>query len=143
MPSGYVYRLPTEAEREYACRAGTTTRLFYGDDLTYAEVGLYAWCAANSGSYTHPVGQKQANPWGLYDMIGNAWEWCFDWWGSLPGGKVTDPVGPVGPTWGHVLKGSDCYQPGATCRSAHRNPDQPTTQSTTIGFRVVLAPILP
>ena len=96
LPSGYVYRLPTEAEWEYSCRAGTTTRFSYGDDPNYSELNSNAWHSANSEAQTHPVGQKAPNPWGLYDMHGNVWEWCLDWFvTSLPGGSLTDPTGPA------------------------------------------------
>jgi formylglycine-generating enzyme required for sulfatase activity len=110
LPVGYVYRLPTEAEWEYACRAGTTTRFSYGDDAGYTQLSNYAWYWDNSyttvkpsgvsldieGHYytTHSVGHKKPNAWGLYDIHGNVWEWCLDWYsGSLPGGSVTDPRG--------------------------------------------------
>ena len=137
----YHYRLPTEAEWEYACRAGTTNRFYYGDDPGYAHLSLQAWYAANSGSQTHPVGQKPPNPWGLYDMCGNVWEWCQDWYAtSYPGGTETNPPGPAtGP--GRVLRGGSWIDGGWSCRSACRIFDDPAANFyDNYGFRVVLAP---
>ncbi len=141
LPAGYVYRLPTEAEWEYAARAGTTTRLSYGDDPGYTKLGDYAWYSANTANTTHPVGQKLANAWGLYDMAGNVWEWCLDWTGTYPGGSVTDPRGPASGS-GRVVRGGGWWILGAwDCRSARRGNDFPDDRiNSVLGFRVVLAP---
>jgi formylglycine-generating enzyme required for sulfatase activity len=133
-----VYRLPTEGEWQYACRAGTTTRFSYGDDPGYTNLTNYAWYRDNSGGTTHPVGQKLPNPWGLHDMHGNVWEWCQDWKGVYPGGSVIDPQGPStgfdrvfgGGGWGDV----------GYCRSAARNGTPSVFNNFNFGFRVVLAP---
>ena len=140
LPDGYVYRLPTEAEWEYACRAGTTTRFSYGDDPEYVELGEYAWYGDNSGGKTHPVGQKKPNPWGLYDMHGNLWEWCLDWYtSSLPGGSVTDLKGPSSGS-GRVVRGGGWRDYAGRCRSAFRYRGGPVFSDFIIGFRPVLAP---
>jgi formylglycine-generating enzyme required for sulfatase activity len=93
--SNDAYRLPTEAQWEYACRAWTSTRFSYGDDPGYTNLTNYAWHWDNSGETTHPVGQKLPNPWGLYDMHGNVWEYCQDRQGKYPGGIAVDPQGPA------------------------------------------------
>src|SRR5437867_2016776 len=90
LPAGYEYRLPSEAEWEYACQAGSTNLFGFGDDVGIA--GEFAWTAENSDATTHPVGLKRPNSWGLYDMHGNVWEWCFDWFAPYPAAPVTDPV---------------------------------------------------
>jgi formylglycine-generating enzyme required for sulfatase activity len=139
-----VYRLPTEAEWEYACRGWTSTRFSYGDDIGYTNLTNYAWYYDNSGDTTHPVGQKLPNPWGLYDMHGNVWEWCQDWWAdNLPGGIALDPQGPSagsdrvirGGSWGLYF---DWFIPWS-CRSANRHYG-PVERLGLLGFRAVLAP---
>lgn len=139
LPTGYQYRLPTEAERQYACRAGTTTRFSHGDDVGYTQLGVYAWYADNSGLTTHPVGQREPNPWGLHDMHGNLREWTLDWFGVYPGGEVIDYAGPrLGKHRTPVSGG--WTQGAASCRSASREPHDPDYRSNHVGFRPVLAP---
>jgi formylglycine-generating enzyme required for sulfatase activity len=140
IPSDYAYRLPTEAEWEYACRAGMTTRFSYGDDSGYMELANYAWYEANSEGTTHPVGQKLPNPWGLYDMHGNVFEWCQDWWAdSLPGGSVIDPQGPASGS-PRLVRGGSWHCGARQCRSADRTTGCSFSWYDGIGFRVVLAP---
>ena len=132
-----VYRLPTEAEWEYACRAWTSTRFSYGDDPGYTNLVNYAWSAENSGGMTHPVGQKLPNPWGLYDMGGNVFEWCQSGCcDPYPGGIALDPQGPA--TVGHVIRGGCWAFTAVACRSANRGGWD--SAANTIGFRVLLAP---
>ncbi|MEO2036847.1 MAG: formylglycine-generating enzyme family protein, partial [Planctomycetaceae bacterium] len=132
--AGYVYRLPTEAEWEYACRAGTTTKYSFGD--SESELGDYAWYDKNSGVTTHPVGGKQPNAWGLYDMHGNVWEWCQDWYGNYPSGWVTDPTGPSSSS-NRVRRGGSCSSGSGLCRSAGRSRDAPGLRGSFSGFRVL------
>ena len=143
LPAGMVYRLPTEAEWEYACRAGTTNRFFFGDDPGYTNLVNYAWCPLNSGGMTHPVATKLPNPWGLYDMGGNVWEWCWgSYTSSLPGGSQTNPVTPVTGANG-VLRGGSWFHSPDNCRSAARNYWGYNVPNYSIGFRVVLAKPIP
>lgn len=112
-----MYRLATEAEWEYACRAWTSTRFSYGDDPGYTNLMNYGWYTNNSGSMTHLVGQKLANPWGLYDMHGNLAAWCQDWYGPYSGRVAMDPQGP--PTGAaRAGRGGLWLRPGNLCRSA-------------------------
>ena len=139
IPSGTHYRLPTEAEWECAARAGTTTRFSYGDDLDYASLTNHAWLLLNAGLTVHPVGEQLPNPWGLYDMEGNVWEWTQDWLGDLPGGAVTDPVGPPSNPMGwKVVRGGAYDFDVPDCRSARRFFFPAAFNDTDIGFRVVL-----
>jgi len=139
IPTGSRFRLPTEAEWEYASRAWTSTRFSYGEDLGYDNLDQYAWYGVNSGSSTHPVGQKLPNSWGLYDMSGNVWEWCQDHPSPELGGIALDPQGP---TTGaeRVLRGGSAFGPGAGQRAAQRFHSAPDVSSGITGFRVVLAP---
>jgi formylglycine-generating enzyme required for sulfatase activity len=138
---GTHFRLPTEAEWEYAARAGTSTRFSYGDDPNFSNLANNAWYSANSGIMTHPVGQKAANPWALYDMEGNVLEWCQDWYGPYPGGFATDPQGPASNVTGvKVIRGGawDAFE--ADCRSGRRLTEgvHPFIHDFILGFRVVL-----
>jgi formylglycine-generating enzyme required for sulfatase activity len=139
VPAGYVYRLPTEAEWEYATRAGTTTRFFFGDDLTYTLLLDYGWISTNSDQTTHDGGGKLPNPWGLYDTSGNVWEWCADWYGTYVGGSVANPTGPTAGVY-KVMRGGSWHFGAGDSRSADRNFNSPDFASFGIGFRVVLGP---
>jgi len=121
IPAGSQYRLPTEAEWECAARAGTSTRFSYGDDPDYADLTNYAWRSIDDGLTVHPVGQKLPDPWGLYDMMGNVFEWCQDWLGPLPGGAVVDPTGPdSNPIGWKIMRVGAFDFGGPACRSASR-----------------------
>jgi formylglycine-generating enzyme required for sulfatase activity len=155
--TGKTYRLPTEAEWEYACRAGTKTAYFFGDDPKL--LGDYAWYSANAEDLTHPVGQKKPNPWGLYDMYGNVAEWCLDhyrkdYYATFPADRATlEPVlVPTADRFGHVARGGSWADDAARLRSAtrrgsdktwiRRDPQRPQsiwwlTDADFVGFRVV------
>jgi formylglycine-generating enzyme required for sulfatase activity/predicted Ser/Thr protein kinase len=149
------YRLPTEAEWEYACRAGTTTAFSFGDDPSL--LSDHGWWGGGwddrrkefvhgtgEGNcrremFAHPVGLKQPNAWGLCDMHGNLWEWCADWYDGLPAGPLLDPVGPATGTL-RVRKGGSWSHPAPRAHAASRLKDLPTTRVGYIGFRVALDP---
>ena len=131
------YRLPTEAEWEYACRAGTQSRFSFGDDERWLE--RYAWYAANSGGSVQAVGCKVPNPWGLYDMHGNVWEWCGDWYGRYDVHPQTNPTGPLAGRW-RVIRGGSFFNPPEFLRSARRVRDPPEDQGGDLGFRCVRVP---
>jgi formylglycine-generating enzyme required for sulfatase activity len=132
---GPGYRLPTEGEWEYACRAGTETRFSFGDDAGL--LGEYGWYQSNSSGQTWPVGTKLANAWGLHDMHGNVWEWCWDWYDdsyyrNSPG---VDPLGGSGATF-RVIRGGSWGGDPQYCRSASRIRHAPEFRSSSLGFRV-------
>ncbi len=133
LPDGYSYSPPTEAQWEYACRAATAG--------AYAgELPKMAWFKNNSRGTTRPVGTKRPNAWGLFDMHGNVWEWCRDWKGPYPGGKVTDWTGPPNGTE-RVYRGGSWYDDPRFCRSANRNDLQPSERYASLGFRLALRPV--
>ena len=127
------YRLPTEAEWEYAMRAGSTTRYSFGDNESFLE--QFAWYNKNDGGKTHPVGQLKPNAWGLYDMHGNVWEWVHDWRGPYLLGTVIDPQGPATGNAKGYRGGGWGYGAGR-CRSADRSYDAPHYVYGTHGFRL-------
>ena len=134
--AGLSVRLPTDAEWEFACRAGTTTTYYSGD--ADADLGRAAWYGANSGGKTHPVGQKEPNAFGLYDMLGNVWEWCQDWYGEYRPEAAVNPQGrPQGEY--RVLRGGSWYDDPWFCRSAVRYGFTPGFRYVGIGFRLVVA----
>lgn len=129
-------RLPSEAEWEYCCRAGTTTAYSWGDDLK--QIDKFAWYKVNAPGNDPPVGVKAANPWGLYDMHGYVWEWCFDSWSpsykdaKADGSPFTDKNGTD-----HVVRGGGYSDPAEALRSAYRHYVPAGTRADTIGFRCV------
>jgi formylglycine-generating enzyme required for sulfatase activity len=133
LPFGWEWRLPTEAEWEYAARAGTT-------GARYGELDAIAWWSGNSGNQTHPASQKAANAWGLHDMMGNVWEWCSDWSGDYLTGSVTNPTGPSSGSF-RVDRGGSWYNGAGNARSAYRSRDVPGFRSRFLGFRPVLSSV--
>ncbi|MEN9974948.1 MAG: hypothetical protein RLZZ282_954, partial [Verrucomicrobiota bacterium] len=137
-PSGFIekanqagsgrFSLPTEAQWEYACRAGTT-------GPAAGDLDAMAWYSKNSGGETHPVAGKKPNAWGLHDMLGNVFEWCADWYGDYPSGPVTDPLGAVSGSY-RVRRGGGWGYDAGYCRVANRRNSYPTGSYFSIGFRL-------
>ncbi len=138
------YRLPTEAEWEYACKAGTTTDFYSGSltssaDCTPIDANLdkIGWYCGNEGTKTREVGKKEPNAFGLYDMSGNVWEWCWDWYGSYSSSSETDPKGLTTGSY-RVRRGGGWFTDPGDCRSANRHRDYPSNRYFSMGFRVVV-----
>ena len=131
------YRLPTEAEWEYAARAGTSSEFFFGDNQD--ELSKYGWYNGNSGKTTHPVGQKLPNAWGLYDVYGNILEWVQDRFGDYSVAAEIDPKGPPSGS-GRVIRGGSFNSSAEYCRSANRYIFSPDYRFGNLGFRLALSP---
>jgi formylglycine-generating enzyme required for sulfatase activity len=142
LQSDGTFRLPTEAEWEYACRAGTTTAYYWGSVFN----GDYCWEYANSGGKLQPIGSvpgvtksvNVANTYGLYDMSGNIAEWCSDWYGAYSAGSATDPTGPASGST-RIIRGNSFLNGGDYSKSGSRESISPSTRSTSAGFRLVLS----
>jgi formylglycine-generating enzyme required for sulfatase activity len=136
LPAGYAYVLPTEAQWEYACRAGRT------EDLP-SPIDKFAWHTGNSDEEPQLVATKQPNGWGLYDMHGNVWEWCSDWFAEkLPGRPVTDPAGPATGQL-RVRRSGSCLLDAHHLRASIRGVGAPNLRKPNIGFRIALVPVTP
>lgn len=136
LDSRYTYRLPTEAEWEYACRAGTTTRFHWGNSDSSSDAGLYTWYLRNSNSATQPVAEKLPNPWGLYDMNGNVIEWCQDVFTRNYDDCPTDGSAYAGSGSSRVSRGGSWFYDARYCRSAIRYYYGPETRYNSLGFRL-------
>jgi len=144
MEGNKKYRLPTEAEWEYAARAGSTTAFANGeitetgcaDDPNLSAMG---WYCGNADKKTHQVEGKNANAWGLYDMHGNVWEWCQDRFGKYPSGSVADPTGLSSGSY-RVFRGGSWFSDAGSCRSADRSRERPGYRRDNLGFRLARTP---
>ena len=135
---GETVTLPTDEQWEYACRAGSTTTFYFGEDEN--ELGDYAWFAGNSGNTTHAVGQKKPNAWGLYDMHGNVWQWCSDVYAVYnKGPNDIDGTGLRVRDF-HVVRGGSYFNNPTACRSACRDREVHDTRTAVNGFRIVMLP---
>jgi formylglycine-generating enzyme required for sulfatase activity len=133
------FRLPTEAEWEYAARAGSTTRFSFGDDEDYRLLPDHAWFFSRAEGRSHPVGTRKPNPWGLFDMYGNVWEWVEDWFAPYPSRAETDPLGPASGT-AKVIRGGSWFNEPEALRAANRNRHALDSRQTNLGLRLVWLP---
>lgn len=133
--TGQNFRLPTEAEWEFACRGGNNSRGYKYSGSNY--IDNVAWYDGNSGDKTHPVATKSPNELGIYDMSGNVWEWCADWYGDYSSGRQTNPKGPYGGS-GRVLRGGSWIIIAGCCRSSYRDGYIPTYRFNNLGLRLAL-----
>lgn len=132
-----MFRLPTEAEWEYACRAGTQSAYYWGEEMKSNGESEYAWANSRSFAMTHPVGTKKANEWGLHDMAGNVWEWCSDWYGNYHDGAKIDPMGPKNGK-NKVFRGGSWYDFHPSHRCANRHRHGIDKGYSAIGLRLVM-----
>ncbi len=133
------FRLPTEAEWEYAAGGGAENRTEFAGTNDIGELPEYAWSHENSNSKTHPVGQKKPNALGLYDMSGNVWEWCNDWHGDYPTEAQTNPAGPASGSY-RVIRGGSWDNDAEVCRVASRDRADPADRDDVVGFRLAFVP---
>ncbi|MEY4489397.1 MAG: hypothetical protein RIQ79_1905, partial [Verrucomicrobiota bacterium] len=134
LPAGHVYTLPTEAQWEYACRAGSP-----GDYAAPGDINALGWHSGNSQGHPQPVATKTPNAWGFYDMHGNVQEWCSDWFGPYPGGEVTDPRGATSGVF-RVYRGGSWSLAPAFAKSVRRQRNDPNMRVLNLGFRLALTP---
>lgn len=145
LPAGFIYRLPSEAEWEFTCRAGATTATAFGSSLSSTQANINGDHPYNGGTTgpnlaaTTTVGSYAPNAWGLHDTHGNVWEWCLDWYAAYPGGSVDDPHGPDSGTV-RVNRGGSWFRYGRDSRASFRHDVNPNARTSDIGFRIVLAP---
>ena len=133
--TGQNFRLPTEAEWEFACRGGNNSRGYKYSGSN--NLGSVAWYDGNSGNKTHPVGTKAPNELGIYDMSGNVWEWCADWYGDYSSGAQTNPTGPYGGSY-RVYRGGSWSNYARNCRSSFRYGSDPMYRHNFLGLRLAL-----